>query len=62
MSAHLSVEDGEVPVKICFSDRRTGCRGERCIFVKNCGSYYIYELIPPQDCAMRYCGTDETRG
>ena len=58
MSAHPYVEDGEVPGKVCFSDRSTGCKGERGIFVKNCGSYYIYKLIPPQDCAMRYCGTD----
>ena len=55
--AHPTVEDGEVQRKVCFSDRSTGCINSRKIFVKNCGSYFVYKLYPP-DCPSRYCGTD----
>ena len=56
--AHPTVEDGEVFRKVCFSDRSTGCRYTKIIFVKNCGSYFIYKLIKPQICLSRYCSAD----
>ena len=49
--AHPTVGDGEVSKKVCFSDRDTGCKSEKNIFVKNCGSYFIYNLIPLPLCA-----------
>ena len=55
-TAHPTVEDGEVQKKVCFSDRDTGCKYYRKIFMKNCGSYFIYQLHPR--CESRYCGTD----
>ncbi|XP_066022877.1 uromodulin-like [Pocillopora verrucosa] len=55
--AHPSVEDGEVSRMICFSDKQTGCKYKKGISVKNCGSYFIYQLYPPP-CSSRYCGTD----
>ena len=42
--AHPTVEDGEIRRTVCFSDRATGCKKLRDIFVKNCGSYFIYKL------------------
>ena len=42
--AHPTVEDGEIRRTVCFSDRTTGCKKLRDIFVKNCGSYFIYKL------------------
>ena len=56
--AHPSVEDGEVSRTICFSDREHGCRYRTQTSVKNCGSYFIYKLYPPNRCSSRYCGTD----
>ena len=56
--AHPTVEDGEVPRTVCFSDRSTGCQGSKSILVKNCRSYFIYKLFPPSSCFSRYCGTD----
>ena len=56
--SHPTVEDGEVPRTVCFSDRSTGCRHSTNIFVKNCGSNFIYELKNPPICNLRYCGTD----
>ena len=55
--AHPTVEDGEVHRKVCFSDRSTGCKYSKVTTVKNCGSYFIYELSPPP-CFSRYCATD----
>ena len=58
MNAHPTVEDGEVQRTVCFSDRPSGCKYSTKIFVKNCGSNYIYELKNPIICNLRYCGTD----
>ena len=56
--AHPTVEDGEVPRIICFSDRPSGCRHSKQIFVKNCGAYFIYKLHGSPRCNSRYCGAD----
>ena len=56
--AHPTVEDGEIRRTVCFSDRATGCKTLRDIFVKNCGSYFIYKLQQPPNCNSRYCSTD----
>ena len=56
--AHPTVEDGKVRIEICFSDRYTDCKESNTIFAKNCGSYYVYNLIPLKVCNSRYCGTD----
>ena len=57
-TAHPTVEEGEVQKEVCFSDRSTGCKYNRNIFVKNCGFYFIYQLHHPPKCESRYCGTD----
>ena len=56
--AHPTVEDGEVGRKVCFSDRSTGCQYSNNILLKNCGSYFIYELLKPPGCNSRYCSAD----
>ena len=56
--AHPTLEDGEVPRTVCFSDRSTGCKYSTYISVRNCGSYFIYKLRRPLGCPSRYCGTD----
>ena len=58
-TAHPSVEDGKVRRNVCFGSLSTDCGDGRSIFVKNCGLYYIYELLAPQGCPKRFCGTDE---
>ena len=55
--AHPTVEDGEVQRPVCFSDRLAGCRYSVITSVKNCESYFIYNLHPPS-CISRYCGAD----
>ena len=59
--AHPTLEDGEVQMKVCFSNRPSRlpiCKYSTTIFVKNCGSYFIYKLHHPPGCDSRYCGTD----
>ena len=56
--AHPIVEVGEVQKKVCFSDRTKGCKYTKVIFVKNCGSYFIYKFFEPPGCTSRYCSTD----
>ena len=58
ITAHPTVKDGEVRGRVCFSDRSTGCKQLKNIFVKNCGSYFIYKLLKLPYCDSRYCGTD----
>ena len=58
---HPTVEDGEAPKKVCFSNKESmvpKCKETKNIFVKNCGSYFIYKLDKSANCNMRYCGTD----
>ena len=62
--AHPTVQDGEVQMKVCFSNRLSElpvCKYSTTIFVKNCGSYFIYKLHHPPGCDSRYCGTDWMR-
>ena len=61
ITAHPTVEDGEVRGKVCFSNRQSftpPCKYSTKISVKSCGSYFIYKLRPAPNCDSRYCGTD----
>ena len=55
--AHPTEGDDKVSRKVCFSDRNSGCKDTITILVKNCISYFIYKLHPPE-CNFRYCGAD----
>ena len=58
MNAHPTVEDGEVQRTVCFSDRYTSCKHLTNIFVKNCGSNFIYKLKSSPGFLSRYCSTN----
>ena len=55
---HPLVAEGTVPRKVCVHKFEGCCNPEVSIKVKNCGSYYIYELKYPGVCNTRYCSTD----
>ena len=55
---HPSVADGTVERKVCVRNFDGCCKVEVRIKVKNCGSYYIYDLKNPGSCDFRYCSTD----
>ena len=56
---HPAVHDGKVSRQICFNQNGC-CKGKNYIFVKNCNSYFLYQLKPVQVCHRRYCYTDTT--
>ena len=51
--AHPTVAEGVVTRTVCYSGYRSCCRASNIIKVKNCNSYYVYEL---QRTVFRYCG------
>ena len=56
--AQPTIEDGEVVRTVCFTSKPGECKFTNKIKVKNCGSYFIYRLVPVTTCKSRYCGTD----
>ena len=44
--AHPTVEDGEVPRTVCFSDRSTGCQGSKSILVKKLSILLHLQTFP----------------
>ena len=59
-NGHPRVADGRVKKQVCFSYNGQCCFSNfsKNIYVTNCGSYYVYQLVRPGNCYYRYCGTD----
>ena len=55
---HPTLADGEDYSEVCFTRVRDCCKKSMDIKVKDCGSYFIYELQKVPGCPLRYCGTD----
>jgi len=56
---HPTVAEGTVTRKVCINMYEDcTCKESVNIKVKNCGSYYIYNLFHPGKCNARYCSTD----
>ena len=55
---HPTVAEGVVIRNVCFSDGENCCTVRNIIKVKNCSTYYVYELQKPNAYAYyaRYCG------
>ena len=56
---HPTVAEGAVTRKVCYSGYSSCCSRSNIIKVKNCSSYYVYELqTPPYIYRFfpRYCG------
>ena len=53
--AHPTVAEGVVTRKVCYSGDSDCCGGSNIIKVKNCSSYYVYELQRTRF-LFRYCG------
>ena len=51
--AHPTVAEGVVTRTVFYSGYRSSCWASNIIKVKNCNSYYVYEL---QRTGFRYCG------
>ena len=55
---HPTLAKGEVFSQVCFTKAADCCKKSIKIKVKDCGSYFIYQLQKPPTCDLRYCGTD----
>ena len=53
---HPTVAEGVVTRTVCYSRSGNCCDRSDIIKVKNCSSYYVYELQKPTYCDYRYCG------
>ena len=55
--AYPTIADGVVTRKVCFSGMADCCLRPKIIKVKNCSSYYVYELQrSSRSSPDRYCG------
>ena len=53
---HPTVAEGVVTRKVCYHDWYSCCPYSTITRVKNCTSFYVYELQRPHHCNFRYCG------
>ena len=51
-----TVAEGEVTRKVCYTGDSDCCSFSNIIKVKNCSSYYVYELQSTLRGPSRYCG------
>lgn len=56
---HPTVSQGIVERTVCYHWLSQCCHWSNTIQVLNCGDFYIYKLVPPNYCQLRYCGTGE---
>ncbi|CAF1302458.1 unnamed protein product [Adineta ricciae] len=58
-SGNMSIDvDTTTSGSVCFAWGGSNCSWNSTISVTNCGWYYVYELVAPSTCSLRYC-TDE---
>ena len=56
---HPTVAEGTKQRTVCIRTFGGDCKKTVFIKVRNCGSYYIYNLVSlTSQCNARYCGTD----
>ena len=59
--SHPTFTEGPVQRQVCFHWENSCCYKSTNIGVRNCGSFFVYELQPTPMCALRYCGNAEGR-
>ena len=57
--SHPSVLEGVVARRVCYHWSRSCCKWKNNIKIRNCGDYYVYELVKPPACYLRYCGNNK---
>lgn len=55
-SRHPTLYQGIVIGQVCYHWQDICCRWENNIRIKNCGTYFVYELVKANTCNLRYCG------
>lgn len=55
--AHPTLQEGVVSRKVCFHWGSNCCNWAVTIQVRNCGLFFVYKLVDPGHCHLRYCVT-----
>ena len=55
VGAHPTFAEGTVTRQVCYTWSTNCCLLSNNIRVRNCGSFYVYELRATPDCKFRYC-------
>ena len=58
---HPTPQEGTVNRRVCFHWSSNCCNWEITIKVRNCGLFYVYRLVNPPNCHLRYCVTNWER-
>lgn len=58
MGSHPTQGEGVVTRTACFHWNNDCCSMSNSIRVKNCGGFYVYQLVGPTHCDLRYCGNN----
>ncbi|XP_078062329.1 uncharacterized protein LOC144488178, partial [Mustelus asterias] len=53
--SHPTLEQGEGSGTVCFNWKNNQCNRKQEIKIKNCSSYFVYELKPTPGCEAAYC-------
>ena len=54
---HPTLEEGVVSRTVCFHWSSNCCNWSVTIQVRNCGLFFVYKLVDPGKCHLRYCVT-----
>ena len=58
---HPTVAEGAVTRQVCYHWSNKCCMWKNNIRVRNCGAFYVYELVKTPTSSLRYCGSDVQR-
>ena len=57
---HPQLQEGQVNRKVCYHWSSRCCNWQNNIKVRSCGDFYVYNLVKPPVCSLRYCGNNNT--
>ena len=57
---HPQLQEGQVNRKVCYHWSSRCCNWQNNIKVRSCGDFYVYNLVKPPVCSLRYCGDNNT--
>ena len=58
---HPTPQEGVVNRRVCFHWKSNCCNWDITIRVRNCALFYVYRLVNPPQCQLRYCVTNWER-
>ena len=56
--SHPAVREGIVTRRVCYHWNSKCCNWKNDIQIQNCGAFYVYRLVKPPVCHLRYCGNN----